>query len=275
MGEKFISTSEIFDASIMQLIEDFRDEQSHQIKLVPMAIRGMRFVEGNPERMTILQKYRTQEEDSGTSFEEEYREAVDSAKLAQSEYEAGYPFLHTQSILSQWSSLESFIRRLGAEWIKLNPDVLKSRFFEKVKVKVSDLHKTPESERPFFFVEQLEYESRGPDQVGFGKFEALLKHLDLPPMEDSEDKMKRDMFEYSQVRNLLTHKSGVVDRRFCEACPWMGVTIGEKIQISRQIWLRYSMAIADYHCELVQRLRVRYGHSRWPDPNTGQDTSAG
>jgi hypothetical protein len=79
------------------------------------------------------------------------------------------------------------------------------------------------------------------------------------PIEESTSK---DLFEMSNVRNVLVHRSGIADRRFHERCPWRPETKGIRLTVSHTDYQRYLAAIHLYLFELLVRDLIRQGRSR-------------
>jgi hypothetical protein len=51
---------------------------------------------------------------------------------------------------------------------------------------------------------------------------------------------------------------GVVDRRFSQACPWMGLKVGHRVRIDHFLLERYDHSLFDYLMTIIRRLGVKY-----------------
>ena len=66
---------------------------------------------------------------------------------------------------------------------------------------------------------------------GVERFEVMLKPFGLDG--SVPEKLRRDMFEFGQIRNAIVHRGGHVDRQLSNACPWLGFAVGEELPIGR------------------------------------------
>ena len=130
----------------------------------------------------------------------------------------------------------------------------------RLKVKLGEYEALTVEERAFYVVGLFEREVGVPLKSGVGRFESLLELIGLGgPV---PEQIKRTMFELSQVRNLLVHQRGIVDRRFLEHCPWFTLSLGDSVIINHQQFAIYEQAVFAYTSELVQRLRIYRGQKR-------------
>jgi hypothetical protein len=76
-----------------------------------------------------------------------------------------------------------------------------------------------------------------------GSFEALLDFVDLcGPIAES---VSRDLRELEQVRNVIVHRNGVVDRRLVEVAYVVAAEIGDHLRLTRDDDVRYLGAIPE------------------------------
>jgi len=177
------------------------------------------------------------------------------AEFAKTEVENQFPVLHAHTVIALWGSLETLVFDLATTWITNKPSVLKKEQFSKIKVSLSEYSNLRKAERIAFLVKEISRSLNADFKLGVNKFETILETLDLSgPV---EDEVKRTLFEMSQVRNVLVHRSGIVDRRFREACPCYPTKLGEKIQIDHKKYKRYMDAIEEYILCLINRVRVK------------------
>ena len=69
--------------------------------------------------------------------------------------------------------------------------------------------------------------------------------------------LRRDLLELSQIRNVLVHRAGIVDKRLAEACPWLKLQTGNRVQVTDEAYTRYSLAVPQYVRSVVKRLEER------------------
>jgi hypothetical protein len=88
-------------------------------------------------------------------------------------------------------------------------------------------------------------------KAGVGRFEGVLAPLGLGgPVDEG---VRRALFELSEVRNVVVHRAGVVDRRFMEKCPWRSVSSNAMLHVSRADVALYQAAALWYVSELHRR----------------------
>ncbi|MET4132001.1 hypothetical protein ABIE62_001124 [Porphyrobacter sp. MBR-155] len=86
-------------------------------------------------------------------------------------------------------------------------------------------------------MDAIDRELAGPLRNGLGRFESLLNAVGITI--EIDDNIRRDIFELQQIRNCLSHRFGVVDSRLAKACPWLKKRVGERLEISRDDFVRY------------------------------------
>jgi hypothetical protein len=99
------------------------------------------------------------------------------------------------------------------------------------------------------------------------RFESLLETFELHGQ--VPEQCKKKLFELSQVRHVVIHRRGKVDRKLADACPWLQLKRGDQIKISPKMWTEYNVAVADYVLELIQRVRVSFGFPRYEHGKAG------
>jgi abortive infection bacteriophage resistance protein len=91
---------------------------------------------------------------------------------------------------------------------------------------------------------------------GIGRFEDVLNSIELGgPV---NEKIKKLIIELYEIRNIVAHKNAVVDERFVNNCPWMETTVGEPINLSREQFSYYFLAVSWYVNEVSRRHLLRY-----------------
>ena len=71
--------------------------------------------------------------------------------------------------------------------------------------------------------------------------------------------LRREIYELSQVRNLIAHNASKVDRRFIDSCPWLGVKIGDEFIVSRDMFERYNYVTTVYATLIICRVGEHFG----------------
>jgi len=92
---------------------------------------------------------------------------------------------------------------------------------QKLKVKLGDYILLSKAEQAHYLVELLEQDLASSLKQGVSRFENLLNPFSLGgPLPDG---CAKTLFELQQVRNVVAHRNGIVDRRLKSECPWLKV----------------------------------------------------
>ena len=92
---------------------------------------------------------------------------------------------------------------------------------------------------------------------GVDRFETLLNWVTLSGATDAV--LAKNLYEMQQVRNVFAHRSGIADRRFVEACPYFGYSVGEQILLDRNAWYDSMVAALAYAETLLIRMKQELG----------------
>jgi hypothetical protein len=191
----------------------------------------------------------------------ELKRAEEDKLLAQREVDNDFPLLHEQATIALWSSLEALVRSFAAKWMEEVPAAWRTDAVKKLRVRVGDYESLEIADRCLWIVDLLDQDVGGPLRNGVTRFESLLEPFGLSGPVDQA--CQKALFELSQVRHALVHRSGIADRRLVDACPWLGLQPGDEMKVSHAMWRRYEQAIAQYVLELIQRIRVHHGLERY------------
>jgi len=89
---------------------------------------------------------------------------------------------------------------------------------------------------------------------GCGRFESLLNAINLGgPV---TPKASKKLLELSEVRHVLVHRRGRVDRKLLSKCPWLPQKIGERFKPTREHFNDYGACVHWYLFELERRAQV-------------------
>jgi hypothetical protein len=173
------------------------------------------------------------------------------AEWAQEEIDRDFPQLHGQSLVTLWGLLETAIVDYVVARVLAEPKLLRGAVFERVKVPVASYEELNREDFVRTVLDQAEMGERIRYKGGIGRFEGLLGLVELSGV--VEDDVCRTLFEFQQVRNVLVHRAGIVDRRFEMACPGFGAKAGDRIRIGRHEYERYVKALDEYAATIVNR----------------------
>jgi hypothetical protein len=200
-------------------------------------------------------------------YEDKESEGVDEATrqasaLAQLEVDEGFPTLHRQVALSLWSSLEWLISDLLANWLANEPNALSIENVRKVKVSIADYENFSGMDKYYYLLSEIERDTKSGLKQGVGRFESTLEVFGLGG--SVPDAIKKDLFEFGQVRNVLVHRNGVADARFVNACPWLALSTGQAVIVDEARLTRYIHGVMGYVGLLCDRLKSHFGGEDQP-----------
>ncbi len=179
------------------------------------------------------------------------------AGLAHQEAERQFPLLYSQALIALWSALEVLVRDLVIAKIQVSPEVLRAEPFAKLKVRLGEYLSLDEDERGQLIVELLEQDLQARLKPGIGRFEPLLQAIGIGG--GTAESIRRQLFELSQVRNVLVHRRGVADRKFVSQCGTLAVPVGKRVTVSPELYARCHAAAMAYVMTLILRLTKQAG----------------
>lgn len=179
--------------------------------------------------------------------------AYDFEAECRREMERGFPLLVAHSVVALWSILEATIPEFVRQIILSRPALAEGASFQKLKIPAHQVLGKNADQVAIVVVEEIERLLRSQTRWGMGRFDELLAAVGVGPK--SDDETRKDLFELSQVRNLIAHNRSVVDDKFVEACPWLSWRVGEKIPINMKDHARYSMAVRRYSADILESIK--------------------
>lgn len=220
------------------------------MQVVDLSAHGIAVVRGMPKVVEVLMDVEDKAEDVEAKSKLERAQA--EAILAKKEVKEEFPLLHAWAIISLWASLEAVIKSFVAEWLKHKPTAWRVEPIQRLKIRIGEYESIPRAERHLFVVELLERETGAGLKNGTTRFEALLTPFGLSG--ESPDIVRQIIFELGQVRNLIVHRGGRVDRIFREACPWVKIPLGHELKVSTKMWHKYNFVVSTYVTLLICRI---------------------
>lgn len=186
--------------------------------------------------------------------------AKEVQSFALSQRDCGYSYLYTLATVRLWGSLEACIDDLVACSLLTVEECSDRELLSRLKGPLLEFRSASREEQAEFLAELLRNAVEATLKVGVGRFEAVLKPCGLGGGID--ERVRRVLLEVSQARNLVVHKSGRVDKRLLENCPWLKRTAGDFLHISANDFNIYVFAAHWYLMELTRRIRSRTDNSR-------------
>ena len=172
---------------------------------------------------------------------------------------SGFSYLYTLAAVRLWGIIEACVDDLVAGALTTIEECKDRDLLFRLKGPLLEFRSASADEQAEFLAELLKSAVDATLKLGAGRFEALLDPCGLGGGLD--DQVRRVLLELSQVRNLVVHKSGRVDRRLLEQCPWLRHTLGEALHTSATDFGIYSSGVYWYLMELARRVRRRRGEA--------------
>lgn len=247
--------------------DDFRQQVMEIGDVLDLACQGIAMLRGRPQALEALAQATALDNEGAQADDSEskpdYLDSLDAAKrqadLAQGEVDKNFPLLHSQAIISLWSSLEALIENFLAAWLENEPTARLIDPVRKLKISMWQYDEMNSGERNLYTVELLEREVNSPLNQGVARFESLLDVFGFGG--GTTEDVRKDIFEMNHIRNVLVHRRGRADRRLVDACPWLELKVGEPIQVSHQQFGRYYISTTQYFFDVYNRVRAHYGAS--------------
>lgn len=157
--------------------------------------------------------------------------------------------VYTQAVIAGWSYLEVLVEDLAVGSIVADEGLLVREPFTKVRRRASVSAEMDLPGRAAAAVTALERQTS--TQGGVPRFEVVLEAAGLggqPPPE-----VEPPLAEMMNVRHVLLHRGGRVDRRLLENCDWLDLHIGDRVVIDDHRYVAYHSALTLYGVSLQGR----------------------
>lgn len=171
------------------------------------------------------------------------------AEIARAEIDRKFSTLFGFGVLAYWSWLETLVVDFMVLWITKKPSAVQNLKAVRLKVDLTEYVRLKGRDRARFIVDCIDRELRGPSRIGMGRFETLLEAIGLRV--SLNDELRRDLYEFQQVRNCLAHHFGVADKKLIAACPWLKANVGQPLAVSRSDFVRYGNAATTLLLQLL------------------------
>lgn len=232
------------------------DQYGEVHRTMLMAMGGISMHKARPQAIKALSKAKKRLEENDETqeeFDKNLNSAIEDADYAEKQIKQGFPILVSMSIVVLWSYLETTVNDVAINWLvetrfkTLNDDT------KKLSVPFSDMQNSSLKQRAALLIDSLVRKKGRMHPVA--KFEYILDAIGLGGI--LSDKLKNNLHEFSQVRNLCVHKVGKVDAKFKRECPSMKCRIGSVLRISPDDVLRFLDSGADYSATIAERCRAK------------------
>lgn len=222
--------------------------------ILSISVQGSRMVQDFPEFLDIIGEAKQEPDKPLDPGKMSLAEIKARSQFAENEAKKGHPIIHAHALVSQWSAFEIFVEDLGVAFLMNKPELLKREVFAKIKIPLAEFELMDKDERcRQLFSEALRQNGR---RYGVDHYERLLEPIGLSG--EADDETKKVLRAYHHVRNLIVHRGSVVDRRVVEACPWIGLKIGDRVRITPSSYWNYDKHLWKYALLIVRRLREMF-----------------
>ncbi len=233
----------------------FLDQAERLGHVVRLSVRGISGLRGIPKVVQVLAE--VDEKEGTPEHEQRLAMAQKDADLAQREIDSDFPIVLANATVALWSFLESMIRATVVTWLKNDPSIWQVDVIAKLRVRLGEYEQLAQDERYHYVAELMESETAAGLRNGVDRFEAMLKPFGLDGA--VPDQLRRDMFEFGQVRNAIVHRGGHTDRQLTSSCPWLNFKVGDELPIMGAHFERYGKATHNYVLLLICRVAEHFG----------------
>lgn len=230
-------------------------------RIIHLSEKGIGVIRSMPNAVKVLAKVHGASDDPSTKQKIEHAER--EAQLAQSEIDSDFPVLHGLAVVALWSWLEHFVKGFVALWILHRKDALTATAVQKLKVKLGDYLQLQKHEQANYLVDLLEQDLASPLKRGVTRFESILEPFSLSG--SIPDGYAQTLFELQQIRNVIAHRNGRVDRRLKSECPWLKLRLNQPVAITEEMLNKYAEASGTYLVTILYRVGDVYGQNLRPD----------
>jgi len=160
--------------------------------------------------------------------------------------------LHALVTVRLWSILEAYVHDICCLLLAKVPAVRQQEAVKKLKAPVVQLLDSGEQEQAEYLYELLSSSCAAAMKPGVGRFEAVLDALGCGgPV---HDRVRKELFHCSKLRNCIVHNDGIVDAQLVRSCPWWHGTEETRIGITATMSQKHLFAVCWYMMEIQRRL---------------------
>jgi hypothetical protein len=223
-----------------------------------LAMRGLAQLQALPKIIEVLYKVDAEmESEAGGTTSSRLEVAKRDADWVAKEAHSGFPILHAHAVVGIWSALEVLCEDFAIAWLRNLPGAWSASEVAKLKIPLAKYQQLNESERPRLVVSELSRSLGTDPRRGVGKLRSLLAVFDLAP--DVGPNVQRALHELCQVRNVVVHCGGLADEKLVGECPWLGIRVGEHVQVDHPVYGWYYRAARRYAERVSSQAMVALG----------------
>ena len=184
-------------------------------------------------------------------------------EFSDSQRKKGFSAIHNPAVVFEWGIFEAAFEDFVVAWLDNVPGALAAERLPRVRVDLAEFEIMGREERMRYVYRQLEQASNFASSPGVAGYERLLSYFDLSgPV---SDELRRNLIEMACVRNVITHRASIADRRIVQLCPWMELSIGDEVNVSTDQYRKYHTSLVAYTADLLTRVADRVNEASWND----------
>jgi hypothetical protein len=241
---------------VLPLFRERLKRLSDENRFLHLTMQGLGQITHRVETIEFL-KEEELETDKERDWEADLERARKDVKWVNEEIQSGFSILHSHSTISLWIIVDAFCEDLAVCWLLNMPETWKIPELSKLKISLGDYEMLSAEERARHAISELSRSLSLDLKTGVGKFSPILKLFGLEPR--IGDNLRRALHELCQVRNVIVHCDGKVDRKLISECPWVTWQIGERIKISHSIFYWYYIAAQRFLERLLDQVLKNFG----------------
>ncbi|WP_433618752.1 hypothetical protein [Paenibacillus cellulositrophicus] len=223
--------------------DDYIDEVTKLETFVKLTLHGFDFAKNASRVIELVER-------NQNIKERRLSEATKLEDFANEQQSNGFSYLYTVAIIRLWSILEASIDDLVID-ILLNQRFKTDEHIKKVKGNLYEFVNLSELDRAEFILESLKTDIKARQKLGIGRFESLLETVGYEG--GIPDIVRKNILEFSQIRNAIMHKNGKVDSRLLKLCPWIKSKLNDEILLTHLDFLTYQLTTYWYFLDLSIR----------------------
>ncbi len=222
-----------------------------------LAITGLGAAEGEAELLSALREVRggSRAGKSEAEWDSEIQFACKKREVAKAHRDSGFSYLYELMLVKFWSILEAGIEEIAVECLKRPEECKGADLLRSFKGPLIEFGEASLDHRAEFLYSELKVATRSALKIGVGVFEAILEPLGMAGSID--ESTRKLLLELQQKRHVFVHRRGIADKRFVEACPFLGCEIGRPIFVDQAAVRRMGVGVGLYNFELQKRNFVR------------------
>jgi len=261
---------------VMAVLKRFANDIEQANRILHLSMVGLRYVSKMGPLVKAAADYEKLSSSDITDTEPDIESVREQAEFAQKEIDSGFPILFSHAAIACWGFIEATVEDFVVSLLMTEPNLLTNEQLRRIKIPLAEYESLEPDERMRLLIKEFARQSSADLKQGVSIFETLLGSVGLSGSVD--EILRRDLFEFYHIRNVIVHRSGIADRRICKACPWLSLSPGQRVIVRSADYERYSWAIHEYFIDILERDLVRTGtapaaaktkmaRSRYPRPS--------